>query len=378
MGARDGAAKVAALRTGSFAVLAFQAGYTLLDSVEYPLSFARTAPLHIAGMLVGMVAFITTMAPRAMRNWRELMLAICAATIASVAWIAAINSDSDVLVASILMFSFSAGALSPWSPRWQAALEGCAAIALLGYSMGTADPNPHIAITWTMVVTAATLSLLSSAHGMRYRRKLAEQLAALAEKGRMLRSEMDLSAEVAAERRSDLVLLRASEAMLRNIFEASPDNIAVNRLSDGRFIAVNDDYQVAGYTRDEVMASSVIALRMWPSTEDMSRFIQTIEQVGRVKNMEIKQRRKDGTIEIYLISASLVEVKGEQCVISMIRDITEMKRVETRLLASHVALRKIFDATLDTIVVTRLSDGKSIDLNRQFKRLGYGQKDLDD
>ena len=229
-----------------------------------------------------------------------------------------------------------------------------------------------------MVLTAAILSILSSVHGARYRQKLAEHLSALAENSRMLRREIDLSAEVAAARGRDLVLLKASEAMLRTFFEASPDNIAVNSLSDGRFIAVNDDYMVAGYTRDEVMASSVIALRMWPSAEDMTRFIRTIQQTGRVKNMEVQQRHKDGTIENYLISASVVEVKGEQCVISMTHDITQMKRFETRLLASHVALRKVFDATLDVIVVTRLSDGKSIDFNQQFKRLGYGQKDLDD
>ena len=62
----------------------------------------------------------------------------------------------------------------------------------------------------------------------------------------------------------------------------------------------------------------------------------------------------------------------------MIRDITGSKRVQTSLRASHVALRKIFDATLDIIVVTRLSDGAYIDFNQQFERLGYGQKDLDD
>ena len=62
----------------------------------------------------------------------------------------------------------------------------------------------------------------------------------------------------------------------------------------------------------------------------------------------------------------------------MVRDITAIKRVETSLRASHAALRKIFDATLDIIVVTRLSDGAYIDFNQQFERLGYGQKDLDD
>ena len=90
--------------------------------------------------------------------------------------------------------------------------------------------------------------------------------------------------------------------------------------------------------------------------------------------MEIAQRRKDGSLETDLISASVVEVNGEPCVISMARDITEIKRVETSLRASYAAMRKIFDATLDIIVVTRMSDGAYIDFNQQFERIGYGQR----
>ncbi len=74
----------------------------------------------------------------------------------------------------------------------------------------------------------------------------------------------------------------------------------------------------------------------------------------------------------------MVEVEGEPCVISMTRDITEIKRVETSLRASHAAMRKIFDATLDIIVVTRVSDNAYIDFNQQFERIGYRQQDLDD
>ena len=211
-----------------------------------------------------------------------------------------------------------------------------------------------------------------------YRRKLAEQLAALAEHDRLLSREMDLRAEIASARERDHIRLQASEAMLRKVFEASPDNISINSLVDGRFIMVNDTYQVAGYTRDDVMGNSVIALAMWPDEEQMNRFLESIRKTGRVKNMEIAQRRRDGGLETNLISASTVEVNGEPCVISMVRDITEIKHVETSLRSSHAALRKIFDATLDIIVVTRLSDGAYIDFNQQFERFGYGQQDLDD
>ena len=370
------------LRAASLAIIAFQIGYTVLDGVEYAQTFARTLPLHIASMTLCLVAIMATLSPRAMRNWRPIALAICSSILAITAWIAAINSNGDVLVASILLSFLGSGALIPWSPRWQAAFSVSGALALLGYSMQAADPNSRLAIAWMMLVSAALLSQLSAVHGTRYRRKLAEQLSALADNHRLLRREMELRAKTASARERDHVLLQASESMLRKIFEASPDNIVVNRLSDGRFIAVNDEYRVAGYTRDDVMGANVIALDTWRHKEEIARFLESLRRTGRVKNMEITQRRNDATVdETHLISASLIEVNGEPCVISMLRDITEIKRVERDLLAAREELsrqvkalsaseetfRKLFDANLDSMTLNGV-DGKYIDVNQEFTR----------
>ena len=118
------------LRGGALAIIAFQIGYVLLDGGEYPQTFARTAPFHIASVILGLLLMAVTMSPRAMRSWRTFLLVIFLSVLASTARIAVINSDSDVLVASIVLFFFSAGALVPWSPRWQAGLEGSGALAL--------------------------------------------------------------------------------------------------------------------------------------------------------------------------------------------------------------------------------------------------------
>jgi PAS domain S-box-containing protein len=375
----DNSAEVSSiLRAGSIAIIALQIGYMVLGRIVYPLTFAKTSPFHIASITLGLIAFATALSPRAMRNWRAISLLVCTAIIASTAFMTLIDGDCDPLVLSIMLLFFGAGALLPWSPRWQAALEVGGAIAMLGYSMHATDSTSSVTLDWTMVLGAMVLSQTTAIHGARYRQKLAEQLAALATNHCLLIREMDLRAEVAAARESDHARLQASETMLRTVFEASPDNISINSLVDGRFIAVNDAYQVAGYTREDVMGSSVIALAMWPEEEQMNRFLESIRKTGRVKNMEITQQRKDCSLETNLISASAVEVNGESCVISMVRDITEIKRVETSLRASHAALRKIFDATLDIIVVTRLSDGSYIDFNQQFELIGYGQQDLDD
>ena len=367
------------LRASTLALVVFQIAYSVLDRIEYPLTFAQTWPLHIASIAVAVVAFIVTLSSRAMRNWRGFSIAVFALTIVGAVWIAVLDSDSDVLVGTIVLFFFGGGALLPWSPRRQVAVEAIGALALLEYSMRVVAPGSRLTIAWMTVATAAVLSQLSSVQGERNRRRLAAQLAMLAKHDRLLRHEMELHAEIASARERDHAQLQASEAMLRKVFEASPDNIAINSLVDGRFIALNDKYQVAGYTRDDVMGSNVIALGMWRHAEQLNRFLETLRQTGRVQNMEIAQRRKDGgDDETHLISASTTEVNGEPCVISMIRDITEIKRVETSLRASHAALRKIFDATLDIIVVTRLSDNSYIDFNQQFERLGYRRQDLDD
>ncbi len=201
------------LRAASLAILAFQIGYTVLDGVEYPPTFARTLPLHIASMALALLAVMATLSPRAMRHWRAIALAICASILAITAWIGAINSDGDVLVASILLSFLGSGALSPWSPCWQAAFNASGALALLGYSMHTADPNPRIAISWLMLLSAALLSQLSAALGARYRRKFADQLAALAENHRLLKREMTLRADTASALERDHDRLQASETI---------------------------------------------------------------------------------------------------------------------------------------------------------------------
>jgi PAS domain S-box-containing protein len=364
------------MRAASFAIIAFQVGYTVLDGGEYRQAFARTLPLHIASMSIGAVAFTATLSPRLIRHWRPITLAICLSILACTLGIAVIDADRSVLVASILLFVFAAGALIPWGPGWQAALEAAGALAFLGYSIQAADPYSRLAIAWMMLLCASLLSQLSAVHRTRYRMKLAEQVEALSENHRLLTREMDLREQLSRAREREHSRYQQSESMLRKVFEASPDNIAVNSLVDGRFIAVNDEYEVAGYTRDDVMGTSVVALGTWQQQADMARFLDSIQKTGRVKNMEVTQRGKDGSIEMCLISASVVEVNGEPCVISMTRDITEIKRTETRLRESHATLRKILKASADAIVVSRVSDGAFVDFNQRFGLSGYTLQDL--
>ena len=365
------------LRASALAVIAFQLAYTILDGADFSQTFARTLPFHIANMTLVAAGIIASLSPTAMRHWRAITLVVSASILFGAMQIAVIDRDGHVLVTSIVLLFFGAGALIPWNPRWQAALEAAGALALFGYAMQTPDPSPRLAIAWMLVLSAAVLSQLSAIHSARHRAKLDEKLSALAENHRLLAREMELREDLARAREIEFNRRKQSESMLRKVFEASPDNIAINVLSDGRFIAVNDDYQVAGYTRDDVIGTSVIKLGLWPDEQEMTQFVESLRKTGRVKNMPVALRRKDGVIETHLFSASIVDVDGEACVVSMSRDITDQERAKTRLRNSHAALRKILHATLDVIVVSRVSDGSYIDFNHQFGVSGFTPDDLE-
>jgi len=358
------------LRATSLAITAFQIGYTVLDGVEYPQTFARTLPLHIASITLGLVAVMATLSPWIMRNWRPVALAICASILAITAWIGAIDSDGDVLLASILLSFLGSGARVPWNPRWQVAFNVSGALALLGYSMHTADPNPRIAISWMMLLSAALLSQLSAVLGTRYRRKLAEQFAALAENHRLLRREMNLRAETASALERDHERLRTSESMLRKVFDATLDIIVVTRLSDGSFIDFNQQFEQIGSRRRNSDDFRQAHRQIWASAEQHQELHDRIMADGVVRNMEVNFLKPDGGLMPALVSAVRVELDGEDCMVKMIRDLTAAKEAARKLAENSKSARDIFDVSPDGISVASAADGKYVAVNAEFLRLG--------
>jgi PAS domain S-box-containing protein len=87
-----------------------------------------------------------------------------------------------------------------------------------------------------------------------------------------------------AERTIELVrsedLLRNSEALLREseqrfstAFRASPAVITLSRMSDGRFVEVNDSFaRWLGLDRDSILGHNSWELGMWPNLEARRKF----------------------------------------------------------------------------------------------------------
>jgi PAS domain S-box-containing protein len=129
-------------------------------------------------------------------------------------------------------------------------------------------------------------------------------------------------------------ILHASEEKFSKAFRISPDAININRLSDGVYIDINEGFtRVTGYSSEDVLGRSSLPgdLNIWVREEDRQGLVDGLKEHGEVVGLEAPFRCKDGTIITGLMSAKIIDINSEQCILSITRDISDRKRHEEEL-----------------------------------------------
>jgi len=149
------------------------------------------------------------------------------------------------------------------------------------------------------------------------------------------------------------VALRESEEKYSKAFHISPDSVNINRVSDGVYFAVNEGFtKLSGYSSADVMGRSSMThdLNIWVDDADRRKLVEGLKKSGEVVGLEAPFRRKDGRIITGLMSARTLTIQGEQCVLSITRDITDRKNAERALFASHAALQSLVEAMPQAVI----------------------------
>jgi PAS domain S-box-containing protein len=132
--------------------------------------------------------------------------------------------------------------------------------------------------------------------------------------------------------------LQSSEAMLREIFESSVDNIALTDLSDGIIIDVNHELvRSLGLAKNEIVGRRFAELNVWDSAEHLELFNATLLKRREVRNFETTFRAAGGGTFPALISAVVLELGGRVCALSIARDITDLEAARQKALAASKA-----------------------------------------
>jgi PAS domain S-box-containing protein len=187
------------------------------------------------------------------------------------------------------------------------------------------------------------------------------------------------------ERKRARTALAESEARFSAAFQASPIFIAIARMTDGRFVLVNDAFvNWSGFTREEVLGKSTAELGVWENPEDRKTYWDEVRRTGFVRSRECRFRNRIGKRFVMLISSQVIQVDRAPHMLSMALDITERNQADVELRASETRLREsearfsvAFHASPALIGILRMTDGKYVLANdAHLNWLGYPREEV--
>lgn len=121
--------------------------------------------------------------------------------------------------------------------------------------------------------------------------------------------------------------LEESEERFTKIFRTSPDPIAIASSYEGRYLEVNESFlQFTGFSREEVIGKPAIGLSMWANVTERERFRSVLQERRSVRNFEVGVRTASGESKTVLLSAEMVNIEGQSCMIVIAKDITERQQ----------------------------------------------------
>lgn len=123
-----------------------------------------------------------------------------------------------------------------------------------------------------------------------------------------------------------------SGVLFTRAFRVSPAALWLSELDTGRAIDINESFvRITGYERDEVVGKTTLSLGIWADPKDRARMVETLREQGFVRDMEFRFQCRSGELRDGLLSAEIVDFRGEQCLLVYCSDITERNRATEEL-----------------------------------------------
>jgi len=143
--------------------------------------------------------------------------------------------------------------------------------------------------------------------------------------GRVVRM-FGVSVDVTDRKRADETL-RASEELFAKAFRSSPDPMVISRRADGRIIDVNDRWETLfGHTRAAAVGRTMGEILLGASAQDVATLRRLSDSPGPVRDVDLRVVSKARELRELLVATEPVEMRGDHCFITIIRDITERQR----------------------------------------------------
>ena len=147
-----------------------------------------------------------------------------------------------------------------------------------------------------------------------------------------------------------LLDVRGQEKKFARAFRFAPYILTLTRVSDGLIYEVNEGFaNITGYAYAEAVGRTFPELGIWTNEADRVAFVEALGKTGSVRELEFQFRMRSGETILGSISADIIEIGGEKCILSSITDVTERRRIEDALRESEEKFRNLAENSSDAI-----------------------------
>ncbi len=190
-------------------------------------------------------------------------------------------------------------------------------------------------------------------------------------------SKLSIYRDVSARKKQE-ERLKASKEQYRDLFEHVGCGVFISS-REGKFLDANHALQeMLGYSSREELLKIDLPNDLYLRPEDRLKFIETIEREGRVINLEVEFRKKDGTpIPVLLTGHVRYDSKGRIIGYEGINvDQTQTKQMEREIRKTNDFLNNIIHNSANAIMAANMQ-GTIILWNQAAEEiLGYKTEDV--
>ena len=126
--------------------------------------------------------------------------------------------------------------------------------------------------------------------------------------------------------------LRQSEERFSKAFRSSPFGIIIATASEGRIVDANPAFlKMVRYAREEVIGQTARELNLWSDANKRELTTQQLANEDSEKLFELRFQTRTGEVKLVQFATELIQLNDAPCVLAIIHDVTEGRRLEQQL-----------------------------------------------
>ena len=170
----------------------------------------------------------------------------------------------------------------------------------------------------------------------------------------------------------------SAEERFEKAFNANPAPALICRLSDFRYVKVNQGFlEMTGYAREDIIGHSTYEIDVLEDTENKEQAIASLNEGKTISQREALLKLPGGAHKFIIVAGQPIDMGDENCMLFTFIDLEPRKKVEDALRQTEERFSKAFRLAPVPMTVSSLEHLKLLEVNEAFvETTGYKAEEV--